>query len=220
MNDGTKLEDMTWNEFLFGLPEPNPYTFPIQTMRWFAMRGLLLTKKIESLAIILAVLVFSIDFQERRDERIHRAWSLVAAAAQTSANTVTNDSKSNEPKENNNDAFAGIGNIGLGEALTLLKNNKQSLNKIHVPRSYLVEVDLVDASLIEADFSGADLYEANLFGADLRRADLSSADISYADLSFADLSNGSLCFWSNLLQGNRGAAANTPPWAAVPARLA
>ena len=48
MNDGTKLEDMTWNEFLFGLPEPNPYTFPIQTMRWFAMRGLLLTKKIEA----------------------------------------------------------------------------------------------------------------------------------------------------------------------------
>jgi uncharacterized protein YjbI with pentapeptide repeats len=153
------------------------------------------------------------------EDRVNRAWALVAAAKSE-----------------------GTGNLGLVQAIETLASRGIDLNVVKLPgayllgvkaprvslvrsdlsgsvlqnsdlsKAYLAEADLSNANLIKADLSaailrrasfyGAGLDEADLSGADLRGASLNGANLTDADLSGAKL-NGTNLFKANL-SGARG----------------
>lgn len=113
---------------------------------------------------LTAVIGLILDLQNREEDRINRAWTLVASVKPHST-----------------------GNIGLGDALQVLNERGISLTDIHVPGGYLRA-----AILPRADLSGANLRGANLIEADLREAYLMGADLSGAELTWADLSKADL----------------------------
>jgi uncharacterized protein YjbI with pentapeptide repeats len=127
-----------------------------------------LTELIAALAIIIALAGFWFDLQNREEDRVNRAWSLVAAAKEVE------------------------GNLGLIEALETLNARKIDMSQLQAPKTYLFNVKLAQAILSRANLSGADLFRANLSGANLSGTDLSRAILSRADLSGADLSEASL----------------------------
>lgn len=135
----------------------------------------------------LAFVGFWVDLGAREEDRINRAWSLVAAAKEE-----------------------GAGNVGLIEALQTLNERGIDLSNIRLPGAYLQNAQLSAASLSGANFSSipnpdgddrwfavTDLRSSDLSGGDLREAvfsgaDLNRSDFSGADLAGAEFSNASL----------------------------
>jgi hypothetical protein len=127
-----------------------------------------LTELIAALAIIIALAGFWFDLQNREEDRVNRAWSLVAAAKEVQ------------------------GNVGLIEALETLNARNISMNQLQAPKAFLYDVKLARAFLTDAHLSGAFLNGANLSGANLVGANLSGAYMNRADLSGAFLNVANL----------------------------
>lgn len=136
-------------------------------------------------AVIIAFIGFGIEFDAREEDRINRAWSLVASAGEE-----------------------GAGNVGLVHALETLNSRGITMAHVHLPGVYLDGVRLPNAnldfadfrsmadpesleerslitSMVFADLSGARLVWSNLSGAELTGANLSGAALGGADLSRA-----------------------------------
>jgi hypothetical protein len=110
----------------------------------------------------------------REEDRINRAWSLVAAAK-----------------------VDGAGNIGQIDALETLATRRTDLSRIKLRGAYLEKIHLAGAQLGGADLSHAILALADLSGSKLDGASfvsslLSIANLAYADLSRADFTNADL----------------------------
>lgn len=115
-------------------------------------------------ALRLTNVAFQEERNDREEDRINRAWALVAAAKSE-----------------------GAGNVGLIQALQTLASRKIDLTDVRLPGAHLREIDLGGAKLHLAK-----LHLANLRRADLRHADLWSADLSDANLLDANLSDANL----------------------------
>lgn len=119
--------------------------------------------------IPIGVVAFVLELGNREEDRINRAWSLIAAAK-----------------------VEGTGNVGLIEAMETLARRGTDLALIKLPGAYLAGVHLNGASLYEADLRGADLTNADLKQANLIRANLSKANLTFTDLSGTDLTGADL----------------------------
>jgi uncharacterized protein YjbI with pentapeptide repeats len=149
------------------------------------------------IAAILTAFQFQMELENREEDRVNRAWSLIAAAKQVQ------------------------GNVGLIEALETLNARQIDMSRLELPGAYLSGVQLESGFLINANLAGADLSHAklssvalvgaelaganlagaNLWGADLPGADLSGANLFIADLSGADLTGANL-IGANLRSAN------------------
>jgi uncharacterized protein YjbI with pentapeptide repeats len=118
---------------------------------------------------VYGVLAFDREQNNREQERISRAWSLVA------------DSKAQDQ-----------GNLGLNEALQALNRRNIDLGRIQLKRTYLSKVNLPRAILDHADLEGARLEQANLCGAQLSQAKLKEANLRATDLRGAKLEGANL----------------------------
>jgi hypothetical protein len=163
-------------------------------------------------AAILTAFQFQLELENREEDRVNRAWSLVAAAKEVQ------------------------GNIGLIEALETLNARRIDMSRLEMPGAYLEgvqleggrliranlkEATLVLAKLSRANLSQADLAGAKLFGANLQQADLLQADLFGADLLQADLFGATLSGAHFLTQEQLNAACGNeetklPPGLTVP----
>ena len=122
-----------------------------------------------AISLVIAFIAIAKDFEDRRIERIFRAWQVVEQFESRAANQT-----------------AGSGPL-LRPALELLNRGDEPLEGISIPNATLVSATLRGANLENADLSGADLSGATLIAADLRGATLRGADLTSADLRDADL---------------------------------
>lgn len=119
-----------------------------------------------AVSVVGGVLALILDLADREEERVLRAWKVLA------------------------DGESVQGNIGQKAAVEFLHSKGKALAKVRLSGAALAGValnggDLREAALENADLSGAVLSNANLNRADLRGANLSNADLSGADLRAA-----------------------------------
>lgn len=152
---------------------------PTRAAKSFEPWGML----ISAAALLLAVAAFWVDYEDRTEERILRAWQLVTTEMPVNAAKI--------------------------EALEYL-NRRTSLSGIDLSsEGGLYSIDLTGIDLTQADLSLSNLSGANLQFAELSAADLSGADLSGtgflgANLSLADFSDANLngtSFWNADLRG-------------------
>ena len=144
------------------------------------------------LTILIAVIFYFMEADERRKVRHYQAWQIINASR------------------------GQIGSGGRLEALQDLNRDKAVLTYVDVSNAYLMRIDLESAGLSRADFSGATLWQANLYkaacqwtnfsgtvlhGVNLSEAILSEADLSKARLTLAHLSGANL-YEANLSGAN------------------
>jgi hypothetical protein len=121
-----------------------------------------------AVALVIALVGFWLEVQNREEDRVNRAWSLVAAAKEVQ------------------------GNVGLIEALEMLNARRIDMSRLEMPSAYLHWVRLEGARLDQANLTKADLVGANLTGAYLESANLSEADLMGAVLTKANLTGADL----------------------------
>jgi Pentapeptide repeats (8 copies) len=135
---------------------------------WFR----LLLEALGVLAVVAAVIGLWSDFRARDEDRVHRAWQLVAD--RTGIRTALEFLHSR------------------GEDLSGLKLNSAYLGGAELSGAELEGIDLGRARLSGADLRKADLEGADLEGADLRGADLREANLAGAQPAFTDLRGANL----------------------------
>ncbi|MEM9485894.1 MAG: pentapeptide repeat-containing protein [Cyanobacteria bacterium P01_F01_bin.116] len=140
----------------------------INEQHWQTISTLL--SDVESIAAVIAVILYIKGAPERRAQRNYEAWRVVdmAAAAKMSV------------------SYARY------QALEDLHRDGLSLQGLEAPSANLAEIDLPQADLSHCNLSMANLYKANLQGANLQGADLSAADLQHANLRGANLQGTNL----------------------------
>ena len=118
---------------------------------------------IEFIAVLLAIGAFYLDFLDRADDRVIRAWTVIAQSPVSG------------------------GNIGQRLALEFLVDAGEDTNGINMDDAWLV-----NAAISGGNFHYATFLRANLQGADLAGSALYKANFTYADLSSADLSRANM----------------------------
>jgi hypothetical protein len=163
------------------LPPRPPAAQTVGAIRGASRRVHSWVKAAEPWGILCAVAALGLtlwSLQEERlareEDRINRAWSLVAAAK-----------------------VDGAGNIGQIDALETLATRRTDLSRIKLRGAYLEKIHLAGAQLGGADLSHAILALADLSGSKLDGTSfvsslLSIANLAYADLSRADFTNADL----------------------------
>ena len=152
-------------------------------------------KVFEAVAIIIAVVAFVIDYQQRREDRTFRAEER-AALKQEREDRVEGRLVRMWSLATN----SRPGNSGKIPALQFLHEKGHPLSGMEISRAYLVGIEI----------PGADLFKSNLSGADLRVVDLSDADLSEANLNGANFGGANLSgvdlFKADLSNANLSAA--------------
>ncbi len=138
-----------------------------------------LLRVFEVFAILIAIVAFWLELDQRRTDRAVRIATLYAQIAQLHA------------------LPDGQGLSSLKPSVEILADEDIPMVGINLSGAELVAADLASADLALANLSEAVLYGANLRGAFLAEADLSGADLSKADLTaatltLADLTNAAL----------------------------
>lgn len=174
-----------------------PFIFPEWLCEWVSyLLGrwafLDILGHIGRLTILIAVIFYFMEADERRKARHYQAWQIINAAQ------------------------GQRGSGGRIDALQDLIRDNVSLTYIDLSNAFLMRIDLENAGLSRADFSGADLWQANLYkavcqwtifsgtilhGANLSEAILAGADLSGARLTLAHLSRATL-YEANLSGAN------------------
>jgi hypothetical protein len=113
--------------------------------------------------VLVAVIVWFYEADDRAKERRYRAWELI------------------------NSARDSVGDGGRRDALEELNGDQVSLAAAPLQKAWLAYIDLRGADLHNADLQGTYLENANLQGADLREANLRGAILANTDLRYANL---------------------------------
>jgi len=161
-----------------------PFIWPEWVLEWTVYRlrtwaFLDLLDLVARFTIIVAVIFYFVEADDRRKQKHYQAWQVI------------------------NSAQGKGGSGGRIEALEELKREQVSLAGVDLSKGWFLEIDLQNANLQNANlqnakFWGGDLRFADLSGADLSGADLRFADLRGADLKFADLQNAKLWGARNL----------------------
>lgn len=140
----------------------------IQPHHWKTISILL--SDVESIAAVIAVILYIKGAPERRIKRNYDAWRVVdmAAAAKMSV------------------SYARY------QALEELHRDGLSLRGLEAAHADLSEIELPNADLRHCNLQMANLQQANLSGADLQGADLRAADLQNANLRGANLQGSNL----------------------------
>ena len=142
-------------------------------LEWFVhwLRSLAVFELLEfagRVTVLVAVVIWFLEADDRAKERHYRAWELINAAR------------------------GSTGDGGRRDALQDLNRDGVSLAGAPLERANLPRVDLENAELERADLEDAYLEEANLQSANLEFANLYSAYLGNANLQGADLGNANL----------------------------
>ncbi|MBT9314192.1 pentapeptide repeat-containing protein [Leptothoe spongobia] len=156
-------------KILAAVPEIQDQIAPqIQTHHWETISTLL--SDVESIAAVIAVILYIKGAPERRAQRNYEAWRVVdmAAAAHMSV------------------SYARY------QALEDLHQDGLSLQGLEASHANLPEIELPKADLKHCNLSMANLSQANLSGANLQGADLREANLQHANLRGANLQGSNL----------------------------
>ncbi len=150
---------------------------------WLENTGLMralkaITPIITVTGITIALILFYLTLEDRKQSEIARAWQIIAASPGTEG-----------------------GNIGQKEAVEFLNAKGIALSQINLSRALLRHVNLANANLTRANFEKAILEYANLRGANLWRARLMRAFLTGANLQDARL-EGAFLMLAQLEQAN------------------
>jgi hypothetical protein len=118
---------------------------------------------IGNFSILVAVILFFAESDQRLKQKHYEAWQVINTAA-------------GKP-----------GSGGRFDALRDLYEDHVPLVGVDVSQAYLVGINLDGADLRRANFSGADMRRASLRGAGLQDADMDSTNLRSADLRDVDL---------------------------------
>ena len=140
----------------------------INKQHWQTISALL--NDVESIAAVIAVILYIKGAPDRRVQRNYDAWRVVdmAAAAKMSV------------------SYARY------QALEALHRDGLSLQGLEAPNANLSEIELPQVDLSHCNLSMANLSKANLQGANLQGADLRAADLQHANLRGANLQGTNL----------------------------
>lgn len=117
---------------------------------------------LSQIGIIIAVVAFFMDMNDRSQDRLLRAWEIVYTSA-------------------------GKGGSGMLESLEFLNSKHQDFHNLDLSGAVLDGINLEGAKLYGMNFEKTSLRNANIKNTDLRFSKLGYADLSGADLSKADL---------------------------------
>lgn len=140
----------------------------IQEQHWRILRTLL--SDIESIAAVIAVILYIKGAPDRRAQRHYEAWQVIDMAA---ANQMS-------------------GSYARYQALEELHRDGRSLQRLEASNANLAAIELPKADLHHCNLSMANLRQANLSGANLQGADLRAADLQHANLRGANLQGSNL----------------------------
>ncbi|MEM7064076.1 MAG: pentapeptide repeat-containing protein [Cyanobacteria bacterium P01_B01_bin.77] len=156
-------------KLLATVPELHEQLAPqVQTHHWEMISTLL--SDVESIAAVIAVILYIKGAPERRAQRHYDAWRVIDMAA--AANMAV--------------SYARY------QALEDLHRDGLSLHGLEATNANLAKIDLPQADLSQCNLSMANLSEANLQGANLQGADLRAADLQNANLRGANLQGSNL----------------------------
>ena len=160
---------------------------------------------VAAFALVLTVGQFWVDYRDRVNERVVRAWTLVTTPA------PGNSGKKEALEYLNSEDGLCFGWLWGWCAVVLksrtalvgidLSHSRLGLSDSPVAASafdfvgrgvYLQQANLPEADLSHANLSGANLFAANLSGATFLRADLQHTFLPMADFSEADLTGANL----------------------------
>lgn len=129
-----------------------------------------LLSDVESIAAVIAVILYIKGAPERRAQRHYEAWQVVDLAASA--------------------------NMGVSyaryQALEDLHRDGLSLQGLEAANANLAEIELPQAELSHSNLKMANLSQANLSGANLQGADLRAANLQHANLRGANLQGSNL----------------------------
>jgi hypothetical protein len=134
----------------------------------FAFRRYVVLQILTIIPVIVGLIASGIDVLDRPQERILRAWQVIAASPDAQ------------------------GNIGQREALTFLVKKGVNVQHLYLRKAYLVGINLSRVDLRGTDFYRAKMHNANLNNADLRGSNLREAELGHANLNNANLNNANL----------------------------
>lgn len=171
--------------------------FYLLTVEWglgwvvYRLKGLALIELLgmaTRVSVVVAVVFYFMEADDRTRERHYRAWELV-----NSARGSTGDGGRKSALEELNSDHVSLAAAPLDDAwLQGIQLPKADLTYVHLKGATLIEANLRGANLSGADLrgamlTGADLSGANLFGADLRGAAIYATNLTGADLRGANL---------------------------------
>jgi uncharacterized protein YjbI with pentapeptide repeats len=155
------------------------------------------------IAVLAGIISFSFEVSDREEERVLKAWKVIADGQKLSSNVGQKDAltflySKGKPLRKIDLSGAYLARIDLSKAslsssilkgvdLTLASLRDASLIGANLEEANLAYANLKNASLIGANLEGANLNKANLEGADLFNANLKNADLEAADLEKANL---------------------------------
>ena len=162
-------------------------------MEWvvYWLKGLALIELLgiaTRVSIVVAVVFYFMEADDRTRERHYRAWELV-----NSARGSTGDGGRKSALEELNADHVSLAGAPLDDAwLQEIQLPKAELPFAHLKGALLKKANLRGANLSGADLQGAmltdaDLSGANLFGANLRGASIYTTNLTGADLREANL---------------------------------
>jgi uncharacterized protein YjbI with pentapeptide repeats len=117
----------------------------------------------ESIAILLAVVLYFKEAQERRDKNHYESYQVIDQAAAAGVPT----------------------SYARKKALENLNKGKVSLSSLDAPGADLAKIQLPDVDLSYADLRGADLRRSNLHNARFHHSDLQGACLRWTNLERA-----------------------------------
>lgn len=156
-------------KILAAMPEvQNALPLKLEERHWAIISTLL--SDVESIAAVIAVILYVKGAPERRAQRHYEAWQVVDMAA--SAKMAV--------------SYARY------QALEDLHRDGLSLQGLEAVNANLAEIELPKADLSHCNLRMANLRQANLRGANLQGADLRAADLQHANLRGANLQGSNL----------------------------
>ena len=153
-------------------------------------------------ALVLTVVQFWIEYEDRVNERVVRAWTLVTAAAP--GNSGKREALEYLNREDGLFCFESLWKecpivlkrramlVGIDLSTSRLGGDGVFLVGANLSGAVLSSANLSGATLIAADLTGALLINANLSGAVLSSANLTEATLARANLSGARLFKANL----------------------------
>lgn len=157
------------------------------------------------IGLLLALIAFLIELEDRQSERIFRAWDVVLKSEASRAS----GGSARQALEYLNREYDGWGCGILMHQISLTftgvksreclipRKRRESFISVQLPKAILVGANLEGAILDNANLASSSLAHSNLRGASLAGVNLESVNLYGADLSFSDFDD-TLSFISDI----------------------